>query len=84
MRIKKITQLSGGRQLFAWWANNAGRGNDNCSLAVVPAGIERKTHAAKQTNIIASTRTGSWRGDVNLSNNVRLELEILSKSEILD
>ena len=37
MRIKAETPLKNGRKLLAWWANNCGRGSDNCTLAVVDA-----------------------------------------------
>ena len=63
--------------IFAWFANNRGRGSDNVSLAVVTEGTPRASHAAKQTGVIASTRTSGWRGDVNFSQNVRRELGII-------
>ena len=86
MRLKPITILENGNQLMAWWANNRGRGSDNCSLAVVKCGIERAGNAASQTDVIATTRTSSWRGDVNLSRAVceQLGLNESTRKHILN
>jgi hypothetical protein len=73
MRLNKINKLSDGRQLFAYWANNAGRGDDNCTLVVVPAGTNRTpTSKPLCSGNFYSTeknwmRTSSWKGNVNLS-----------------
>jgi hypothetical protein len=71
MKINKINVLPDGRILMAWFANNAGRGSDNCTLAVVAAGTPRATYSRNQTNVVASTRTSSWAGKVNFSARVR-------------
>ena len=76
MRLNKKTTLSDGRKLCAWWANNAGRGNSNCTLAVVPGATERAVYSRQQADVIATTTTSSWRGDVNLSRAVRETLGI--------
>ena len=81
MRINPETKLADGRKLLAWWANNRGRGSDNCSLAIVDGDDKRETHAAKQ-NAYAHTRTSSWAGDVNLSTAVLKRLGI-SKNQII-
>ena len=67
MRLNTETTLSDGRKLCAWWANNRGRGSNNCTLAVVPAATERAAYSRQQSGVIASTTTSSWRGNVNLS-----------------
>ena len=76
MRLSKKTVLSDGRKLCAWWANNRGRGSDNCTLAVVPGTTERAAYSRDQADVIVKTRTGSWQGDVNLSRSVRETLGI--------
>ena len=76
MHLNPETQLVDGRKLLAWWANNAGRGTDNCTLAVVPATTPRAAYSRNQTDVIATTRTSSWKGDVNLSRAVCSRLGI--------
>ena len=41
MKLRKINQLRNGNVLFAYMANNKGRGRDNCTLVVVPGGTIR-------------------------------------------
>ena len=41
MRLKQINKLNNGKLLFAYWANNRGRGDNNCTLVVVPANTIR-------------------------------------------
>jgi hypothetical protein len=82
MRLKKINQLKNGNLLFAFWANNAGRGSDNCTLQLVPAGTIRQDYSRNTENVLIEIRTGSWRGDVNLSRKVLKFLEI-QKSDII-
>jgi hypothetical protein len=81
MFLNKTQGLSDGRKLLAWWANNRGRGSNNCTLAIVAAGVDRSDLSAKQTQVQSKTRTSSWRGDVNLSKRVLAELGI-TKSDI--
>jgi len=81
MRLDKITALKNGNQLFAYWANNRGRGSNNCTLLVVPANEQRPIFSRDVKNIIANTRTSSWRGHVNLSAAVCNELGI-TKQEL--
>ena len=79
MRLAKITELKNGLKLLAYWANNRGRGRDNCSLFVVD-GADPRPATAKQAMKIAyaATRTSSWAGNVNLSRRVKSELGIES------
>lgn len=67
MKLNKITNLKNGNKLFAYWANNCGRGSDNCTLLVVPANEPRPNFSRDVKNVIAKTRTSSWKGNVNLS-----------------
>jgi len=77
MRLQKETKLANGNKLLAFWANNAGRGRDNCTLIVVPGHVERKQKSAQHDDdLISWTRTGSWGGDVNLSKAVCARLRI--------
>jgi len=67
MRLNKINKLSNGNQIFAYWANNRGRGSNNCTLQIVPAGVTRPRYSRMTKNVFAETTTSSWRGSVNLS-----------------
>jgi hypothetical protein len=77
MKLNKITALKNGNRLFAYWANNRGRGRSNCTLLVVPADEQRNKLSRTVKNVIAETRTSSWRGLVNMSKAVcnRLGIE---------
>lgn len=68
MRLNKISTLSNGNLLFAYWAN--GRGSNNCTLQIVPAGTERPAYSRMTKNVIAEKRTSSWGGNVNMSKSV--------------
>jgi len=76
MRLGKITKLSNGNLLMAWWANNVGRGNNNCTLIVVLPNTPRAEMSKNQTNVISKTLCSSWAGNVNLSKKVQRELGI--------
>ena len=82
MRLKKINELENGNLLFVYWANNTGRGTNNCTLIVVPPGEQRTSYSRDVKNIISKTLTSSWRGDVNLSQVILDELGI-TKDNIL-
>ncbi len=77
MYLQPSTTLNDGRKLLAWWANNKGRGRDNCTLAVVPGSTSRAATSRRQADIETTTRTSSWGGDVNLSRAVCEELGIV-------
>jgi hypothetical protein len=79
MRLEKETILKNGKKLLAYWANNAGRGNNNCTLIVVDAAVERPTFSANVTEYYAATKTSSWKGNVNLSKRVQSKLGILGQ-----
>jgi hypothetical protein len=84
MRIHKLTNLKNGNKLFAYFANNRGRGTDNCTLVIVPNGIERPSYSRDipVNFILAKTRTSAWKGDVFLSNRVCNAL-CISKTDII-
>lgn len=70
MKLNKTNGLKNGNQLFVYWANNRGRGSDNCTLVVVPAGENRPSFSRDVKNVISKTRTSSWKGLVNFSRSV--------------
>lgn len=70
----KTVKLNDGSFLHFWYANNKGRGNNNCTI--IRSTAPRAGVSAKQSNIISSTRTSSWRGSVNFSADVRSKLGI--------
>ena len=82
MMLKKTTKLTNGNLMFAYWANNRGRGRDNCTLQIVPAGTTRAPYSRLNKTVICSTRTSSWNGHVNLSERVCAELGI-KKTDIV-
>lgn len=88
MRLSRSNNLTDNRLLFAYWANNKGRGNSNCTLIVVPAGTERTGVSKPLCCAIDSgeidgvwLRTSSWEGNVNVSHDVCRRLGI-KKSDI--
>lgn len=68
----KTVELENGQFLHFWYANNAGRGDNNCTIIRLTS--PRAAVSAKQENIIASTLTSSWRGHVNFAKHVRSKL----------
>ena len=83
MKLNGNNELKNGNRLFAFWANNRGRGSNNCTLQVVPAGTIRRQYSKQTTGIIAQTRCSSWRGIVNMSKRVCGELGINCNDVIL-
>ena len=70
----KSMELGNGEYLYFWYANNGGRGTDNCTI--IRTTDERAHVSARQTGIIASTRTSAWAGTVNFSKRVRESLGV--------
>jgi hypothetical protein len=68
----KTIKIDNEEFLHFWYSNNAGRGKDNCS--VIRSTNLRAPTSAKQTGIIASTKTSAWSGNVNFTAKVRKEL----------
>lgn len=68
----KTVELSDGTFLHFWYANNAGRGDNNCTI--IRSTDARAALSAKQTGVIATTLTSSWRGNVNFSREVQRAL----------
>jgi hypothetical protein len=72
MKLKNETPLKNGNKLLAYWANNRGRGSDNCTLIVVRGDYTRPayTRMVADADTIARCRVSSWAGNVNLSKRV--------------
>jgi hypothetical protein len=70
----KTIELINGEYLHFWYANNAGRGTDNCTI--IRSTAPRAPTSKAQTNVIAITTTSAWRGRVNLSTRIEHELGI--------
>ena len=70
----KTLNLDNGQFLHFWYANNKGRGDNNCTIVRTTAA--RSTTSAKQTYVISKTQTSAWAGNVNFSKSVRDELGI--------
>ena len=70
MRLRNETLLTNNQKLCAWWANNRGRGGNNCTLAVVTGDAPRAACFRLQTNVATWTRVSSWAGNVNFSRRV--------------
>lgn len=60
----KIVKINNGKMyLYFWYANNAGRGSDNC--AIIKSGASRAAKSADQADIITETKTSAWQGKNN-------------------
>jgi len=72
----KTIELPDGTFLHFWYANNKGRGSNNCTI-IRSLTEERAAMSRNQTGIIASESTGSWSGNVNFSKAVQEHLGLL-------
>lgn len=68
----KTLDIGNGEFLHFWYANNAGRGDSNCTI--IRSTAIRSIMSAKQQNVIAKTLTSSWSGNVNFSKRVQNNL----------
>ena len=67
----------GDEKLLFFYANNRGRGDNNCTVYRVPADTPRFANTREQDaddTYLACTTTSSWRGFVNLSHRVLEDL----------
>ncbi len=65
-------KLDNGEYLHFWYANNRGRGSDNCTIIRTRA--PRADLSANQAGVIESVRTSSWNGNVNFSKRIQAKL----------
>lgn len=70
----KTVDLENGEYLHFWYANNKGRGDNNCTI--IRSTESRAAVSAKQTGIIKTVLTSSWAGNVNFSQAVQRWLGI--------
>lgn len=76
MHLKTIEQLNNGKQLFIFYANDKGRGKNNCTIQLVDKNQKRKLTAKDTTIVLKEVYTSSWKGDINFSKNVQKLLGI--------
>jgi len=69
----KSMQIENGEFLYFWYANNKGRGDNNVTIIRSKSPI-RASVSAKQNEVISSTLTSAWAGNVNFSAAVRAYL----------
>ena len=71
--VKNITlkYATLGVTLRLWQANNAGRGDNNVTVVVVPDGEDSETCSRERSHL-----TSGWRGQVNLSRALCRALDI--------
>jgi len=74
MYLRNTVQLRDGRVLYVYWANNKGRGRNNCTLIVCPKSQPRTPFSDGIKTYDAKTQTASWLSNVNLSKRVLSEL----------
>jgi len=66
--IKSLT-LTDGTFLYFWYANNAGRGTDNCTI-IHSNSHERAEYSRNQKNVLGRELTSAWNGTVNFSREI--------------
>ena len=66
----KTVDIGNGEYLHFWYANNKGRGDNNCTIIRSRTSV-RAALSRNQDEVIASTLTSSWAGNVNFSAAVR-------------
>ena len=69
----KSMPLKNGEFLYFWYANNKDRGDNNVTIIRSGSAI-RASVSAKQTDIVSSTLTSGWAGNVNFSAAVQTRL----------
>jgi hypothetical protein len=70
----KSVDIGNGEFLHFWYANNKGRGDNNCTI--IRSTSKRAALSAKQENVLSKVLTSAWAGNVNFSEHVREELGI--------
>lgn len=72
----KTVNLENGLFLHFYYANNKGRGADNCSIIKTtnPQRLGNEKSQINDDGTISNTRTSSWAGNVNFSNAVQEKL----------
>jgi hypothetical protein len=73
--IKRLRLDTTGDFLYFWYANNKGRGRNNCTIIRSKSSI-RAEYSKNQTEVTHKIMTSAWAGLPNMSNNVLDILEI--------
>lgn len=73
----KTIKINDNLFLHFWYANNKGRGRDNVTI-VKSASSCRAATSKKQSDVILTTTTSAWRGQVNMSKRIMSDLEVES------
>ncbi len=76
----KIIKLNNDTEIHLHYANNKGRGDNNCTLTLVESGTIRQQYTRQYETYIDRTKTSAWNGHPNLSRRVLGKINI-SKSE---
>lgn len=66
--------LGNGEFLHFWYANNKGRGSNNCTI--IRSKSPRAYCSKAQENVIAIVKTSAWAGNVNFSKAVQAALGV--------
>jgi hypothetical protein len=66
----KTIELGDGFYLHFWYANNSGRGRDNCTI-ILSDTDKRFAKSSDQLGCLGKTTTSAWSGQVNFSKKVR-------------
>jgi hypothetical protein len=72
MKLKngiKAIDLANGTFLYFWYANNAGRGIDNCTI-IHSSSHERAEYSRNQKEVLGRELTSAWNGSVNFSREI--------------
>ena len=70
----KTLDLGNGEFLHFWYANNKGRGKNNCTI--IRSTAPRAKASNDQNNVIARVTTSAWAGNVNYSHTVQSKLGV--------
>lgn len=71
----KTIKLAENDYLHFWYANNRGRGTDNCTI-IRSTCPNRANRSARQENVDIKCKTSSWAGNVNFSKSVQKQLNV--------
>ena len=72
----KIIKLNNGQEIHLHFANNRGRGDNNCTLTLVKSGTIRQQYTRQYKTFLAQTRTSAWKGQPNLSKKILAEINV--------
>ena len=71
----KTVELADNTKLHFWYANNSDRSGSNCTI--IRSTAPRADVSGKQESIIAQAKTSSFKGKINFSKAVQVELGLI-------